>query len=233
MNHTSIMSASSRRSMTLSAVMVGAVLATLCTPTLAFTVGRSAIAKKMHVQHKYFDITQRQRHTTTSSALNQEIPNNNSQEKEMMDAALREEQFRQGVQQGINNLQSMPENSPRPQKIDPLIASLTRIDEPTPSNVPTRQVPLFGEVPADGNLALLVPAAAIAVLGFLFSIVVAFNSRDAIVQELSQVELPEMKYTPTKVEEGKCRGLCSSQDEDLNGLKNFMEGISNSKVQDL
>ena len=226
---------SSRRSMTLSTVMVVAVLlATLYTPTLAFTVGRSSIAKKMHVQHSNFDITQQhQRHTATSSALNQEIPNNNSQEKEMMDAALREEQFRQGVQQGINNLQSMPENSPRPQKIDPLIASLTRIDEPTPSNVPTRQVPLFGEVPADGNLALLVPAAAIGLLGFLFSIVVAFNSRDAIVQELSQVELPEMKYTPTKVEEGKCRGLCSSQDEDLNGLKNFMEGISNSKVQDL
>ncbi len=112
------------------------------------------------------------------------------------------------------------------QKLDPLIASLTRIDEPTPANVPMRSVPLFGEVPADGNLALLLPAAGIAVLGFLFSIVVAFNARDEIVSELSKVELPKMEYTPTKVEEGKCRGLCSSQEDDLDGLRNFMEGIS-------
>jgi hypothetical protein len=112
------------------------------------------------------------------------------------------------------------------QKLDPLIASLTRIDEPTPANVPMRSVPLFGEVPADGNLALLLPAAGIAILGFLFSIVVAFNARDEIVSELSKVELPKMEYTPTKVEEGKCRGLCSSQEDDLDGLRNFMEGIS-------
>ena len=88
-------------------------------------------------------------------------------------------------------------------------------------------------MPADGNLALLVPAAAIGILGFIFSIVVAFSSRDAIVKEFSQVELPKMEYTPTKVVEGECRGLCSSQDEDLDGLRNFMEGISNRKVQDL
>lgn len=111
-------------------------------------------------------------------------------------------------------------------RVDPLIGLLTRIDEPTPANVPTVQVPLFGEIPADGNLALLVPAAAISILGFLFSIVVAFNARDSIAQELSSVELPKMQYTPTVVDEGKCRGLCSSQDEDLDGLRNFMESIS-------
>ena len=124
-------------------------------------------------------------------------------------------------------------NSQEDEVMDPLIASLTKIDEPTPANVPTRQVPFFGEVPADGNLALLVPAAAIGILGFIFSIVVAFTSRDSIVEELSKVEVPKMEYTPTKIEEGKCRGLCSSQDEDLDGLKNFMEGISKRKVQDL
>ena len=111
-------------------------------------------------------------------------------------------------------------------RMDPLIGLLTRIDEPTPANFPTVQVPLFGEIPADGNLALLVPAAAISILGFLFSIVVAFNARDSIAQELSSVELPKMQYTPTVVDEGKCRGLCSSQDEDLGVLRNFMESIS-------
>ena len=111
------------------------------------------------------------------------------------------------------------------QRLDPLIASLTRIDEPTPDNVPTVQAPLIGEIPADGNLALLVPAAAISVVGFIFSIVVAFNSRDAIVSEVSKVELPKMEYTPTKVDPEKCRGLCSSQEEDLDGLRNFMESL--------
>lgn len=111
-------------------------------------------------------------------------------------------------------------------KLDPLIASLTRIDEPTPANVPMRSVPLFGEVPADGNLALLIPAAGIAILGFIFSIVVAFNARDELVSEFSKVKVPKMEYTPTVVEEGKCRGLCSSQEEDVDSLRNFMEGIS-------
>lgn len=68
--------------------------------------------------------------------------------------------------------------------------------------------------------------AAISVLGFIFSIVVAFNSRDAIGREFSRMEIPEMKYTPTVVEEGKCRGICSSQAEDFEGLRNFMESIS-------
>jgi len=119
-----------------------------------------------------------------------------------------------------------PPSQPRIQTLDPLVASLTRLDEPIPSNTPTTNVPLIGEIPADGNLALFVPAAAIAVLGFVLSIVVAFNAKDAIVQELSQVELPKMEYTPTVVEEGVCRGLCSSQESDLEGLRGFMQNLA-------
>ena len=130
------------------------------------------------------------------------------------------EQFRQ-----VEGSEQMPPPGAPQQRLDPLIASLTRIDEPTPDNVPTVHAPLIGEIPADGNLALLVPAAAISVLGFIFSIVVAFNSRDAIVSEVSKVELPKMEYTPTKVDPEKCRGLCSSQEEDLDGLRNFMESL--------
>lgn len=118
-----------------------------------------------------------------------------------------------------------PTSKPRRQNLDPLVASLTRIDEPPPANTPTTNVPLLGEIPADGNLALLVPAAGIAVLGLIFSIVVAFNSGDAIVQELNKVEVPKMEYTPTVVEEGVCRGLCSSQESDLEGLRGFMQSL--------
>lgn len=126
-------------------------------------------------------------------------------------------------------LQQTPPTYASRQRQDPLIASLTRIDEPTP----TTNIPIFGEIPADGNLGLLVPAAAIAVLGFVFSIVVAFSSRDVIVQELSKVDLPEMKYKPTVVKEGQCRGLCSNQKDDLDGLRNFMESISKREATEM
>ncbi|KAL7445035.1 hypothetical protein ACHAXM_009726 [Skeletonema potamos] len=125
-----------------------------------------------------------------------------------------------------SNIPRQPSAATTRKKLDPLIASLTRIDEPTPANVPMRSVPLFGDVPADGNLALLIPAAGIAILGFIFSIVVAFNARDELVSEFNNVKIPKMEYTPTVVEEGKCRGLCSSQEDDVDSLRNFMESIS-------
>ena len=121
------------------------------------------------------------------------------------------------------------EATPAATKLDPLIASLTRIDESAAGNVPMSTVPIFGDVPADGNMALLIPAAGIAVLGFIFSIVVAFNARDEIVADLSKVEIPKMEYVPTKVVEGQCRGLCSNQEEDLDGLRNFMGSFAKNK----
>ncbi|KAL3781218.1 hypothetical protein HJC23_003535 [Cyclotella cryptica] len=136
------------------------------------------------------------------------------------------ESYEEGVVQNQESAYDPPPAQPRRQTLDPLVASLTRIDDPIPSNTPTTNVPLIGEIPADGNLALFVPAAAIGVLGFIFSIVVAFNAKDAIVQELSQVELPKMEYTPTVVEEGVCRGLCSSQESDLEGLRGFMQNLA-------
>ncbi|KAL3763811.1 hypothetical protein ACHAW5_002315 [Stephanodiscus triporus] len=197
-------------------------LGALGAPTSAFRAAPT-IQMKRHVTPMRRDCAVARRRPsvgTTTTALGL------SSEEEMMNRVLMEEQFRQGlVPPRGSEQQTTPAGAPA-RGVDPLIASLTRIDEPTPANVPTVQVPLFGEIPADGNLALLVPAAAIGILGFLFSIVVAFNSRDAIVEELSTVELPKMQYTPTVVDEGKCRGLCSSQDEDLDGLRNFMESIS-------
>ncbi|KAL3785051.1 hypothetical protein ACHAWO_006826 [Cyclotella atomus] len=112
------------------------------------------------------------------------------------------------------------------QTLDPLVASLTRVDDVSAPNTPTKNIPFLGEIPEDGNLLLLAPAAAIAVLGFIFSIVVAFNARDSVVEALSAVEIPKMEYTPTVVEEGVCRGLCSSQETDLDGLRSFMQGLA-------
>jgi hypothetical protein len=62
------------------------------------------------------------------------------------------------------------------------------------------------------NLVLVIHVANISVLGFTFSIVVAFNLWDYTVQEMSKVEeLMKMEYTPMVVNEGTCQGLCSNQ----------------------
>eukprot|EP00980_Cylindrotheca_fusiformis_P004810 scaffold1028_cov135-Cylindrotheca_fusiformis.AAC.20 len=106
---------------------------------------------------------------------------------------------------------------------------LTRID-PSTANKPTRKIPIFGEVPVDGSLTVLAPAAAIAVLGFILSIVVAFNSKDEFVQIITQAsqELADQASQKTNMvyDESVCRGLCSSQDQDLEGLKTFMESLT-------
>lgn len=124
---------------------------------------------------------------------------------------------------------STPEPVP-PKILDPLMASLTRVDAGT-ANLGTRNIPFFGEVPADGSLIVLVPAAISAILGFALSIVIAFNSKDAIVATLTQVS-DELSQTPVSrpsqtYDESVCRGICSSQGQDLEGLKTFLNKISN------
>jgi hypothetical protein len=125
----------------------------------------------------------------------------------------------------------MRSNSPPPvrniERMDPLMASLTR-DNRDPAQV-TRNIPLFGEVPADG-LKLLIPATVFAVLGFVLSIVVAVKSSgqiagtfstvaDSVVQ--SAINQPNQIY-----DENACRGICSNQQDDVDGLRRFMESIT-------
>ena len=115
-----------------------------------------------------------------------------------------------------------------PKRLDPLMASLTRMDSST-ADLPTKNIPLFGEVPVDGSLALLIPAAGIAVLGFILSIVIAVKSSDEIVGLLSQVsdDLNSVAVTKSSkvYDESVCRGICSSQQQDLEGLRGFMNGL--------
>ena len=120
-------------------------------------------------------------------------------------------------------------NSPpavqREQRMDPLMASLTRDN----SDQPTRNVPFFGEIPADGSL-LLGGAVVFAVLGFIYSIVIAVNSSDQIVNSLSQIphsiSQTAIDRSNQVYDENVCRGLCSSQSDDIDGLRNFMESIT-------
>lgn len=119
----------------------------------------------------------------------------------------------------------IPQQPPVPQqrRMDPLLASLTKSD-PTTANAPTTNIPLFGEVPAN-SVKVLVPIAVIGVVGFLYSIVVTLNSGDElnriITQATTQASMqPNMQYDPNV-----CRGICSSQEKDLEGLKTFMESL--------
>lgn len=87
-----------------------------------------------------------------------------------------------------------------------------------PSNrIPGSSNPLIqGEVTMDGSLLVLVPAAVTAILGFIVSISIALNSPDEIVSSFDFKPRNEQSV-PTDV----CRGLCSSQEEDLNKLREF------------
>jgi hypothetical protein len=118
---------------------------------------------------------------------------------------------------------------PVPQfRLDPLMASLTRVD-PSSSDVPTKNIPFLGEIPVDGSLALLIPAAGIAVIGVILSIVIAIESSDEIVGLLSQVSdgisQSALSQSNQVYDDSICRGICGLQQQDLEGLRSFMEGL--------
>eukprot|EP00429_Kryptoperidinium_foliaceum_P052562 CAMPEP_0176081950 /NCGR_PEP_ID=MMETSP0120_2-20121206/40992_1 /TAXON_ID=160619 /ORGANISM="Kryptoperidinium foliaceum, Strain CCMP 1326" /LENGTH=188 /DNA_ID=CAMNT_0017415717 /DNA_START=106 /DNA_END=672 /DNA_ORIENTATION=- len=134
-----------------------------------------------------------------------------------------------------NQSEAAPAPAPLPpqpvvpqQRLDPLMASLTRMD-PDAATGPTKKVPFFGEVPVDGGLVVLIPAAVIAFLGFILSIVVAANSSDQIVASLNQVadDIAQQASEKTNMvyDENVCRGICSNQDQDIEGLQRFMESL--------
>jgi hypothetical protein len=117
------------------------------------------------------------------------------------------------------------------QRLDPLIQSLTRNDANI-ENLPSANLPLLGEVPLDASVVVLAPVALIAVVGFVLSIQIGLQSKDAIVQQLDEINSvlsqPPMKQS-TVIDESTCRGLCSDQTEQLNSMKGFLEGLSRKK----
>jgi hypothetical protein len=106
-----------------------------------------------------------------------------------------------------------PPSTSQPIRMDPLVMSLTRMDEDT-ANAPSMQIPIWGELILDRSLFVLVPVAGFAVIGFFLSVYVGLNVSDDWVSSV----VPSTKFV---VDDG-CRGLCSSQDQDLEGLRTFM-----------
>lgn len=116
--------------------------------------------------------------------------------------------------------------TPLPKRaMDPLLASLTRVDQATTDankNTPVRKLPLLGEVTMDKSLFLVLPVAAFAVLGLVSSVFVAINSQDAFAEALANN--PVLQSAPPSDADG-CRGICSSQGEDLENLRVFMNSF--------
>jgi len=115
-------------------------------------------------------------------------------------------------------------------KLDPLIASLTRNDQ-SDSDSKSIQAPLLGEISLDGSLVVLLPALLIGVVGFAMSINIAMNSQDAIVDSLNQLSEDVTAAAVAKTNMAAplgtgCRGICSDQEQELQGLKTFMQGLS-------
>jgi len=84
-----------------------------------------------------------------------------------------------------------------------------------------------GEVTMDGSVLVLAPAAVIAVVGFIMSVNIALNSQDEIVSALNSVEIKPRNEQSVPL--GVCRGLCSTQETDLNHMRSFMRGLTGMK----
>ena len=127
---------------------------------------------------------------------------------------------------------SIPDSAPTPPRVvsrtrplDPLVASLTRMDEETLQAKRTN-IPIWGELILDKSLMIFIPVTLFAVIGFGMSFYVALNSQDAIVDALLDASSPEyLRGVVEPVSDGSCRGLCGSQQGDLEALRGFMSGL--------
>lgn len=136
-----------------------------------------------------------------------------------------------------NNIESTtPVSSPKQQKknLDPLLVSVTRMDDDT-MNAPTLKLPLWGDIILDRSLFLFLPLAGFAILGFLLSIYILINSGDEFVNAITEnakvQSLTTLKpiFSSDGTEIDTCRGLCSSQEQDLQNLKIYMNNLAGKK----
>merc|ERR1719329_668295 len=121
--------------------------------------------------------------------------------------------------------QASPRRSFEPQLISTVTAVNPNLEEEASEDT--------GVIPRDGSLLLLIPSLVISVGGFLAAIGIALNSGDAISQAVNEMEQsyvdsfkpkPAVYTSPSETE--TCRGLCSNQEQDLDGLRSFMQKIS-------
>jgi hypothetical protein len=107
--------------------------------------------------------------------------------------------------------------------LDPLVRAVTRSDGPASTTASSVSIPVLGSLELDRSLFLLVPLIGFAVGGILLSLYILVNSGDAIVQSVA--ESTATRATTTIDSGAACRGLCSSQQQDLEGLRTYMNNL--------
>ena len=86
---------------------------------------------------------------------------------------------------------------------------------------PTNSNSALIELPIDGSIIVLLPAAIIAIFGVITSVAVFVNSGDPILSpDQSADAFERVDYSDTAAT--NCRGLCGSQQDDLDSMRNFM-----------
>ena len=133
----------------------------------------------------------------------------------------------QGADDKHNEEENNTSMNKKPAPFEPqLIPSVTAVDP----NIEETDNDTGGVIPRDGSLLLLIPSLVITVVGVVAAIGIALNSGDAISQaagEMKQGYVESFKPKPAVYEASEnCRGLCSNQEEDLDGLRTFMQKIS-------
>ena len=118
--------------------------------------------------------------------------------------------------------------SPPAKRLDPLLASLTRNDPQTArdnANTPTTKIPFLGEVNMDKTLFIALPTVTFALLGFFSFFMVAMNSGDAVSNTLNDWNNLVLNPTAPQIDPDVCRGLCSTQEQDVEALAKFMNSL--------
>jgi len=115
-------------------------------------------------------------------------------------------------------------STPQKKPLDPLFVAVTRMDEET-AKADSVQIPLWGDLILDKSLFVLLPLAAFGIGGVLLSLFVLFNSGDQFVGALQENAILQSTPPPASMQnagDSGCRGLCSSQEQDLEGLREYM-----------
>ena len=115
--------------------------------------------------------------------------------------------------------------TPTPQrKLDPLFLAVTKMD-PQMARAKSVTIPIWGELILDRSLFVLLPIAVFAIGGAILSFYVLINSGDAFVDAIVQNSLQSVPTSSSTIDEAGCRGLCSSQAQDLDGLRDYMQRL--------
>jgi hypothetical protein len=117
----------------------------------------------------------------------------------------------------------VPVPSRQQSQLDPLFVAVTKMD-PQTQRASTIPIPVWGELILDRSLFALLPIALFAVGGILLSIYILINSSDTFVDAIAETSMKQSIPTST-FDSNDCRGLCSSQSQDLEGLRMFMNRI--------